>query len=356
VLSGAVAVDAARVRGRAMAVVQRSRDGLARWIESTQNLTLIRAHARFAAPDTLRLDDGRELRAARVFLNVGARPIVPDWIADAGVPYLTNETILGLDEIPEHLVILGAGYISLEYAQIHRRFGARVTLIEHGERFLPREDEDTAAAVREVLEREGIVIRTGLDATALSAGDGGRGIALEVSADGGARPNASPARTCSWRSAAAEQRHARPGRGRHRGRRARRHPRRRGASHERAAHLGARRRQWPRRLHPHLVQRLRDRRCERPRRRCAPCRRTRPAYSLFTDPPLARIGMNKDAARASGRSVLVGHAPMTRVGRAVERGETDGFMEALVDAATGRLLGATLFCIEGDEPSMRCST
>jgi pyruvate/2-oxoglutarate dehydrogenase complex dihydrolipoamide dehydrogenase (E3) component len=360
-LDAPVRIDARAVRDRALAVVQASRDSLGTWIGETPNLRLVHGEARFVSAHALRAGEF-ELHGERIFLNVGARPIVPDWIAHAGVPFLTNESILGLDEIPGHLVILGGGYIALEYAQIHRRFGAQVTVIEHGPRFLPREDADTAAAVRAVLEGEGIVIRTGTAGTALRAVAGGRGIELEVApsdpatkeAQGGTtgriagshllvaigrRPN-----TDTLALDAAGIATARDGTlavdeelrtnlphvwalGDANGRGAFTHTSYNDHEIVAANLLG----DGPRR---HVGDRI-------------------PAYALFTDPPLARIGMNKDAARAAARTqglrVLVGHRPMTRVARAVERGETAGFMEALVDAGSGRLLGATIFGIEGDE-------
>jgi pyruvate/2-oxoglutarate dehydrogenase complex dihydrolipoamide dehydrogenase (E3) component len=360
-IDGPVRIDAAAVRERALAVVQASRDSLKDWIEETANLRLVRGEARFISPHALQAGD-LELQGERIFLNVGARPIVPDWIAHTGVPFLTNETILGLDAIPDHLVILGAGYIALEYAQIQRRFGARVTVIEHGPRFLPREDEDTAAAVRAVLEGEGIEIRTGMAGTALRAGAGGRGIELQVAPSDPAAKESSPGpaaiiagshllvavgrrpNTDTLGLAAAGIATGRDGAitvddelrtnlphvwalGDANGRGAFTHTSYN--DHEIvAANLAG----------------------DGPRRKVGD---RIPAYALFTDPPLARIGMNKDAARAAaharGLQVLVGHRPMTRVARAVERGETAGFMEALVDAASGRLLGATIFGIEGDE-------
>ncbi len=347
-LAGPVAIDYAAVRARMLAVVQQSRDGLARWVADTPGLTLARGTGRFLAPDTLQVGDA-QLRAPRIFLNVGARAIVPDWIAAAGVPFLTNETILALAELPSHLVILGAGYIALEYAQVYRRFGSAVTVIEHGDRLLPREDPDVAAAVRALLEREGIEFRTGADATGLTTGAAGTGIALDLAGKDGARarlqgshllvaigrrPNSD---TLDLARAGVEidpngtvrvdeqLRTNVPGiwaLGDVNGRGAFTH-----TSYNDYEIVAAN-------LLDDDPRRVGDR---------------IPAYALFTDPPLARIGLSKTAARAAGRKVLLGHLPMTRVGRARERGETDGFMEVLVDADTHKILGATLLCIEGDE-------
>ena len=342
-LGGPVGIDFPAVMARTHQVVQGSRDGLGRWLRNTKNLEWITAEARFAAPDTLALSDGRRLRAPRIFLNVGARPIVPGWLAAGGAPFFTNETILGLAELPSHLVILGGGYIALEYAQVFRRFGSAVTVLEHGSRFLPREDGDAADAVRGVLEREGIAIRLGADARGLERA--GTGIALTL-ADGtrvegshllvaiGRQPNTdaldleraglAPAANGTLQVDDA-LRSAVPGiwvLGDANGRGAFTHTSYNDFEIVAANLLD----DDPRRVSERIS-----------------------VYALFTDPPLARIGMNKAAARASGKAVLVGRMPMTRVGRATERSETDGFMEVLVDADSQRILGATLFCIEGDE-------
>ncbi len=347
-ITGDVGVDYAAVRARMMAVVQGSRDGLARWIAGTANLALVRGEARFVAADRVRVG-GDTLQAPRIFLNVGARPIVPDWIAAAGVPFLTSESLMALTELPEHLVILGAGYISLEYAQVYRRFGSRVTVVEHGERLLPREDDEAAATIRAVLEREGVVFHVGTDARALTAGSDGRGVALHLASktEGdlvlagshllvaiGRRPDiealdlasAGVTREANGTVRVDDQlRTDVPGLwalGDVNGRGAFTH-----TSYNDYEIVAAN-------LLDDDPRRVGDR---------------IPAYALFTDPPLARIGLSRAGARASGKRVLVGHLPMARVGRARERGETDGYLEALVDADSGRILGATLLGIEADE-------
>ena len=342
-LAGPVEVDFPAVMARAHAVTQESRDSLAEWLRNTPKLEWIRAEARFESPDTLRLSDGRWLRSPRIFLNVGARAVVPDWIAASGVPFLTNETILGLAALPAHLVILGGGYIALEYAQVFRRLGSAVTVLEHGPRFLPREDADAADAVRAVLEREGVAIRLGVDAVALEPAAAGVSLALaggeriegsRLLVAIGRRPNADTldlehaglAPEANGTIAVDDQLRTRvPGIwavGDVNGRGAFTHT----SFND----------------HEIVVANLLE---DDPRRAGDRI----PVYALFTDPPLARIGISKAAARAAGRPVLVGRMPMTRVGRAKERAETDGFMEVLVDAGTKKILGATLFGIEGDE-------
>jgi pyruvate/2-oxoglutarate dehydrogenase complex dihydrolipoamide dehydrogenase (E3) component len=301
----------------------------------------VRGEARLAGADSVQVGE-QVLRAPRIFLNVGARPVVPDWIAASGVPYLTSESLMTLQELPTHLVILGAGYISLEYAQVYARFGCAVTVIEHGERLLPREDAEVAETLKSVLERDGVRFRIGATATALERA--GAGIALVV--DGqrlagshllvaiGRRPDtealdlARAGVTCDAHGMIQVDDQLRTNvagiwaLGDANGRGAFTH-----TSYNDYEIVAAN-------LLDDDPRRVSDR---------------VPAYALYTDPPLARIGLARAAARQSGKRVLVGHLPMSRVGRARERGETDGFMEALVDADTQRLLGATLLGIEADE-------
>ena len=340
-IAGEVTIDYAAVRARMMKVVQGSRDGLGHWIAGTANLSLVHGEARFAGPDSVKVGD-QVLQAPRIFLNVGARPLVPGWIAQSGVPYLTSESLMALRELPTHLVILGAGYIALEYAQVYARFGSAVTVIEHGARLLPREDDEAAATVKAVLERDGVRFMVGADATALERD--GAGVALVV--DGrrivgshmlvavGRRPStdgldlARAGVACDAHGVVQVDDQLRTdvsgiwALGDVNGRGAFTHTSFNDYEIVAANLLD----DDPRRVSDRV-----------------------PAYALYTDPPLARIGMSRAAAKASGKRVLVGHLPMSRVGRARERGETDGFIEALVDADTQRILGATLLGIEADE-------
>jgi pyruvate/2-oxoglutarate dehydrogenase complex dihydrolipoamide dehydrogenase (E3) component len=249
---------------------------------------------------------------------------------------------MALQELPTHLVILGAGYISLEYAQVYARFGSAVTVIEHGDRLLPREDDEVAATVKSVLERDGVRFMVGANATALErdgagvalVGDGRRVAGSHVLVAVGRRPNtealdlARAGVTCDAHGSVPVDDQLRTNvsgiwaLGDVNGRGAFTHTAYNDYEIVAANLLDG----DPRRVSDRV-----------------------PAYALYTDPPLARIGMSRAAARQSGRRVLVGHLPMSRVGRARERGETDGFLEALVDADTQRILGATLLGIEADE-------
>jgi pyruvate/2-oxoglutarate dehydrogenase complex dihydrolipoamide dehydrogenase (E3) component len=343
--TGDIRVDMAAVKRRKDGIVQQSVNGVTNWIAGMKNVSLIRGHARFSAPRTVAVD-GRELRAERVFLNVGGRAFVPDIPGVHEVPYWTNTSIMNVDTLPEHLVIIGGSYIGLEFAQMYRRFGSKVTVIERMEKLLPHEDDDVATEVRAILEREGIEILT--DAQCMALARRGNRVSVTLECRGGAPlaegshllfavgrvPNTQDlgldragvetdargfvqvddaCRTSAegvWCMGDANGRGA-------------------------FTHTA-----WndyeivAANLFDHDPRRISDR---------IPC------YALFIDPPLGRAGMNEDAARKSGRRVLAGKMPMTRVGRAREAGETQGFMKVLVDADTQALLGAAILGLNGDE-------
>ena len=345
VTTGPVAVDMRAVRARVKAIVLEGRQGLVSWLAELPNVTLIEGHAQFAGPSEV-VVGGRRLTAERIFLNVGARPAVPELPGVGSVDTLTNSGLLDLDVLPDHLVVIGGGYIGLEFAQAFRRFGARVTIVEKGPRLIGREDADISEAVRSVLEAEGVRVR--INAECIRFSPAGAGVAVGVDCRDGApeeiashvllamgrRPNtddlgleAAGVKTDRRGTILVDDTLATSvtgiwalgecnGRG--------------GFTHTAyndfeivAANLldgGARR----------VTDRL-------------------PAYALYTDPPLGRVGMSEAEARASGRRVLVGTRPMTRVSRAVERGETRGFIKVLADADTRKILGAAVLGVEGDE-------
>ncbi len=343
--TGEVRVDMTAVKARKDGIVKQSSDGVTDWVGKMKNVTLIRGHARFTAPRTLDVD-GRALKADRVFLNVGGRALVPDIPSLKDVPFLTNSSMMELDRVPEHLVIIGGSYIGLEFAQMYRRFGSKVTVVEKSEHLLTREDDDIAAEIRAILEREGVVIRTGAECMALEKRGERIVVGLECRngepiAEGshlllavGRLPNthdlgleeagiAADAR--GYIAVDDDCRTSAEGvwcMGDANGRGAFTH-----TAWNDYEIVAAN-------LFDHDPRRISDR---------ISC------YALFIDPPLGRVGMNLTEAKKSGRKLLAGKMLMTRVGRAREAGETQGFMKVLVDADTSELLGAAILGLNGDE-------
>ena len=345
VQAGDVSVDMRAVKARKDEVVNLSVASLTDWLGGIKTLTNIRGEARFTGSNTVRVGDG-ELSAPKIFINVGGRPSVPDWPGISSVPYLTNTSMMAVDFLPTHLVILGGSYIGLEFAQMYRRFGSRVTVIEAGPRLIGREDADVSGAVRAMLEGEGITVYVDADNLAITreadqvrVAFGAGGAAQSVTGSHlllavGRRPNtdglgleaagiATDAR--GFIVVDDELRTGVPGvwaLGDVNGRGAFTH-----TSYNDFEVVAAN-------LLDGGARRVSDRIS---------------AYALYTDPPLGRIGMSEAEVRASGRAALVARLPMARVGRARERGETTGFMKVLVDAQSERILGAALFGIEADE-------
>jgi pyruvate/2-oxoglutarate dehydrogenase complex dihydrolipoamide dehydrogenase (E3) component len=339
-----VRVDMAKVKARKDRIMLDDRHGVENWITGMPGATLIRGHARFTGPRTLRVDDDQEIEAERIFLNVGGRAVVPDIPGLADVDYMTNVGILELDTVPEHLVIIGGSYIALEFAQMYRRFGASVTVVERGPRLTPREDEDVSAAIKGILENEGITVVLG--ASAMRIGRTANGFAL-TPRDGadpiagthllvatGRRPNtddlgldAAGVRTDDRGYIVVDDqlRTSVDGiwaMGDCNGRGAFTHTSYNDFEIVAANLLDGE----PRRVSDRIT-----------------------TYALYIDPPLGRAGMTVDEVRRSGRPALVGKRPMTRVGRAVEKGETQGFMKVVVDAETEKILGAAVLGVGGDE-------
>jgi pyruvate/2-oxoglutarate dehydrogenase complex dihydrolipoamide dehydrogenase (E3) component len=305
--------------------------------------TLIRGHAHFESPHTIRVDD-RLLEADKIFLNVGGRAVVPDMPGLSDIDYMTNVGILELDTVPEHLVIIGGSYIALEFAQMYRRFGARVTVIEKGPRLTSREDEDVSATIKEILEAEGIDVV--VDATAIQITKRGSGFQV-VPAEGAEPITGTHLLVAVGRQANTDDLDLdkagveTDGRGfivvddelrtnvEHiwamgdcNGRGAFTH-----TSYNDFEIVAAN-------LLDNEPRKVSDR---------------IPTYALYIDPPLGRAGKTVDEVRKSGRKALVGFRPMTRVGRAVEKGETQGFMKVVVDAENGKILGAAILGVGGDE-------
>ena len=340
-----IGVDMAQVKRRKDAVVQTSVENLTHWLGGTPGLTFIHGHARFDSPRSVRVDE-RVLAADQVFINVGGRPFLRALPGLADVPYFTNETMMHVDFLPEHLLIVGGSYIGLEFAQMYRRFGSRVSVIEMAPRLIAREDEDVSAAIQAILEAEGIDFRLNAECIEL-ARQGERIVVRLRCTEGpeeiagshvllavGREPNtgdlgleqagvATDAR--GYITVDDQLRTNVPGiwaLGDVNGRGAFTH-----TSYNDYEIVAAN-------LLDGESRRVTDR---------------VPTYALFIDPPLGRAGMTLREVRASGREALVATMPMTRVGRARERDETLGFMRVLVDAGTKHILGASLLGIEGDE-------
>ena len=345
VIDGAVSVDMKAVKARKDAIVAASVTGVTNWVKAMPGLTLFWGHASFSGPHRVAVN-GEELEAEQIFINVGGRPLVPDWPALREIPYLTNTSMMAVDFLPEHLVVIGGSYIGLEFAQMYRRFGSRVTVVEMGPRLIGREDEDVSDAVQNILEREGIAIR--LNAKCIGVEKQGDGVAVAADCATGSpkifgshvllaigrRPNTEDLSLTaagivtderSFITVDDQLRTNVPGvwaMGDVNGRGAFTH-----TSWNDYEIVAAN-------LLENDLRRVTDRIT---------------AYALFIDPPLGRAGMTEREVRASGRKALIGTMPMSRVGRAKERGETLGFMKVLVDTETKKILGAALLGLNGDE-------
>ena len=345
VSAGPVGVDFAAVMARKDRVVGNSRSHLEAWLKGMANCTVLEGHARFLSPTTVQVGEDL-LEADRFFINVGGRAVVPDFPGLDQVRTLTNTTLLELDALPARLVVVGGSYVGLEFAQMFQRFGAEVTVVEKAPRLCSREDEDVSDAIREVLEAEGVEIR--LNAECIRFAPHGPDIAVGVNcATGepevvgshvllavGRRPNTDDLgleaagvkvdehgyiivddglRTnvphifalgdCNGRGAFTHTSY--------------------NDFEIAAANLldGAKRKVSDRIL----------------------------GYALYIDPPLGRVGMTEAEARAKGHAVRIGKRPMSRVSRAVEKGETQGFMKVVVDRDSDAILGAAIFGVGGDE-------
>ena len=345
VRTGKVSVDMKRVKARKDAVVAGSTSGVEKWMRGLKGVTVVRGHGRFISRNTISVG-AKTLSAEKIFINVGGRPLVPPKMLAEGVPYLTNQSMMDLAAVPQHLIVVGGSYVGLEFAQMYRRFGARVTVVEMGPRLIGREDEDVSAAVQEALAAEGIALR--LEAECLRAEKSGKGVAVAIDCRKGAprvrgshlllavgrvpntddlgleaagikvdkrgyvevdeglrtsNPNVWALGDCNGKGAFTHTSYN---------------------DYEIVADnlLNDAGRKWTDRI---------------------------PVYALYTDPPLGRIGLSQKEILDQGMKALVGKRPMTRVSRAVEKGETRGFLKIHVEADTRRILGAALLGTGCDE-------
>jgi pyruvate/2-oxoglutarate dehydrogenase complex dihydrolipoamide dehydrogenase (E3) component len=344
-IGGAVRVDMKRVKARKDEVSGASNQGVERWMRTLANAAVYLGHARFVGPKTVRVNHDL-LTADRIFINVGGRPLVPKMPGLEAVPYLTNVSMMDVDFLPEHLVVIGGSYIGLEFGQMYRRFGSRVTIIEMAPRLIGREDEDVSQALQEMLEKEGIEVR--VNAECISVGRQGASVAVDVRCASGAPTVAGshlllavgrvPNTDDLGLEAAGIQTDQRGyivvdeqlrttnantwALGDCNGKGAFTHTSYNDYEIVADNLLHNAGRKWTDRI---------------------------TAYALFTDPPLGRVGMTETEVKRAGIQALAGKRPMTRVARAVEKGETFGFMKLLVDARSKRILGAAILGTTGDE-------
>ena len=345
VIGGDIGIDMPRVKARKDAIVAASRNGLTSALENAANITFYRGHARFASPRAVEVA-GERLRAERIFINVGGQALVPPMPGITEVPYLTNSTMMDVDFLPHHLIIVGGSYIGLEFGQMYRRFGSQVTIIEMAARLVRHEDEDLSAAIKDIVESEGVNVRlnakcislvkrsdeivANVDCTAGAPEVAGSHLLLAI----GRQPNTDDLDLdkagvrCDERGYIVVDDQLQttvPGiwaLGDCNGKGAFTH-----TAYNDFEIVAAN-------LLDHDPRPVSDRIT---------------AYALYTDPPLGRVGMTLADARSSGRRVLAGERPMTRVARAVEKGETQGFMRILVDGDSKEILGASLLGTGCDE-------
>jgi pyruvate/2-oxoglutarate dehydrogenase complex dihydrolipoamide dehydrogenase (E3) component len=344
-IDGGVRVDMRKVSARKAAISMQSRNGLETSLKTLANCTVYEGHARFESAREVSVGAER-ITAERIFINVGGRAVVPPLPGVDDIAYLTNSSMMGVDFLPRHLIVVGGSYIGLEFGQMFRRFGSEVTILEMGPRLIAREDVDVSAAVLEIMEHEGIEVRLNAKCIGISKGAGeiraradckegspevsGSHVLLAV----GRQPNTDDLGLDNAGVATDERgyiladdqlRTNVPGIwavGDCNGKGGFTHTSWNDAEIVIANLLENDPRRVSDRIH---------------------------AYALYIDPPLGRCGLTEEQVRKSGRKALLGKRPMTKVGRAVEKGETQGFMKIVVDAETKEILGAAILGTGGDE-------
>ena len=344
-ISGDIRVDMKKVKERKDGVVQQSNQGVTGWMKNMENLDVYEGHGQFESSNTVRVN-GDLLEAKKIFINVGARARVPEMGGLNEIDYFTNSNIMDVDFLPEHLVVIGGSYIGLEFAQMYRRFGCEVTVVEMADRLIPREDEDISQAVQEILENEGIEIR--LSAECISFDKRDNNIAVNVSCNEemqesiGTHVLLAVGRVPNTHDLGLDKAGVKvnqfgiievddelktnvPGiwaMGECNGKGAFTHT----SYNDYEIVIDN--------LFGTKIRRVSDR---------IPC------YGLFIDPPLGRVGLTEQQVRESGKKALIGKMPMSRIGRAKERSETQGFMKVVIDEESEQILGAAILGIGGDE-------
>jgi len=309
VITGPVSIDMARVHARSQKISVDGRTSNEAWLRSMAGCTLIFGHARFEGARTVRVGEDL-LEADRVFINVGGRAVVPDMPGVGEVPFFTNSSLLSTDLLPDHLVVVGGSYIGLEFAQIYARFGARVTVVEKGPRLIGREDADVCREGEPEIIGSHLLLAVGRRPNTDDLGLEKGGVATDARGYIQVNDRLETNVAGIWALGDCNGRGA--------------------FTHTAYNDFEI------------VAANLLDGEARGVSQRI-------PAYALYIDPPLGRVGITETEARASGRPLLVGHRPMTRVGRAVEKDETKGFMKVVVDAETSNILGAAILGTGGDE-------
>ena len=344
-IDGTPRVDMQRVKARKDAIVAASSQGVEKWMEGLEGGKVYRGHARFTGKTRVRIND-EDVTADKIFVDVGGRPLVPKMPGLDSVPYLTNVTMMELDFVPAHLIVVGGSYIGLEFGQMLRRFGARVTIVEMGPRLIGREDEDVSSAIQDILRAEGIELR--LNAECLSVRKEADGISLGLDCKAGAeRERGSHLLLAVGRVPNTDELGLDAA----------------GIDTDKRGYIEVD--EALRTSNPHVwalgdcngkgafthtayndYEIVADNLLSNAGRKYTD---RVPVYALYTDPPLGRIGFSEKEIKEKGIKALVGKRPMSRVARAVEKGETQGFLKIHVEQGSKRILGASLLGTGADE-------
>jgi len=338
-------VDMKQVKVRKDEIVRGSRDGVEQWMQGLNNAAVYRGHAGFVGQNAVRVNDD-ELSADMIFVDVGGRPRVPKMPGLDSVAYLTNVTMMDLDCVPEHLVVVGGSYVGLEFAQMMRRFGSRVTVVEMGPRLVAREDEDVSLAIQDFLHAEGLELRLGAQCVSVRKEADGLSVGLQCT-EGAPRESATHlllaiGRVPNTDDLGLERADIRTDK--------------HGYIEVDEALRTSNPRVWAlgdcngKGAFTHTAYNdyeiVADNLLSNSNRKYTD---RIPVYALYTDPPLGRVGMSEAEIRKAGIDALVGKRPMTRVARAIEKGETRGFLKIHVERGSKRILGASLLGTGADE-------
>jgi pyruvate/2-oxoglutarate dehydrogenase complex dihydrolipoamide dehydrogenase (E3) component len=345
VASGPVKIEMAKVKARKDALVERSTTSLEKWLTTHKNITVYRGQARFTGARTVAVA-AEQLTAERVYIDVGGRPWVPDLPGVHEVPFLTSESMMDVDFVPEHLLIVGGSYVGLEFGQMYRRFGSRVSVIEMGPRLIGREDAEVSDAVQEILAAEDIEIR--VDAKCVALESAPQGVAVKIHCSSGApRVTGTHVLLAVGRVPNTEELGLREA----------------GIETDERGYIKVDETLATSAPNVYALgdcnghgafthtayndyEIVADNLLSGTHRKLSD---RIPIYALFTDPPLGRLGSTEAEARQQGRQILIGRMPMSDVSRAKEKGETQGFMKVIVDAGSQQILGAAILGVGGDE-------